>query len=118
MISVNDFKGLNDNEIIEAAIASRDADGIIDTATEEQIHSGTIILGASEYGEHSKDSLSNITISNVICKSRKSIIVSEYLKDTVISNVINKNPDTEPICVLKADGIHNIKTENIITAKN
>ena len=90
-------------------------DGVIDTATEDQIHSGTIIMGASEYGEHSKDGLSNITISNVICKSKKAIIVPEYLKDAVICNVINKNPDTKPFNVLKADGIENVKTENLIT---
>lgn len=90
-------------------------DGIIDTATEEQIHSGTIIMGAAEYGEHTKDGLSAITVSNVICKSNKAIIVSEYLKDSVITNVVNKNPNTEAVKVLKDDGLINVKMENIIT---
>jgi len=90
-------------------------DGIIDKTPEGQTHSGTFSLGAGEYGKHTKDGLTSITISNVICNSNQGISVGEYLKDSVISNVINQNTEIEPIKLWKENGLENVKMENMLT---
>ena len=50
---------------------------------------------------------------NVICNSPKAIYVAGYLKDSVISNVINRNPKCPAINVYREDGLNNVQTFNI-----
>jgi len=86
-------------------------DGIIDSAPDDVIHSGGILIGDgdSDYGTNHKDSIRNVTISNVICNSKKAIDVKGYLSDSVISNVVNHNKSNPIITVEREDGLNNVK---------
>ena len=92
-------------------------DGIIDDREHGAEHSGTILLGASDgnYGTNYPDSMSNITVSNVISYAKSAISVSGYLRDSVITNVINNNPDCEAITVDRENGMINVAVSNVIT---
>ena len=94
-----------------------DIDGVIDSPPENLKHSSTIFIGEKKdslYGKILPGSVSNVSISNVICCSKKAIYVAGYLSDSVISNVVNKNPDCPTIGVYREDGLVNVKTSNIL----
>lgn len=92
-------------------------DGIIDTAPNCQQSSGTLLLGSlgTKYGENYPDSMRNITISNVICNSKQAVLLRGFLTDSVISNVINQNPNCEALHVSREDGLKNVVTNNLVT---
>lgn len=92
-------------------------DGIIDTPPEGVIHSGTLLLGEgdSAYGKNQPDSMSNITVSNVICNSTRAITIPGYLSDSVITNVVNRNPDNSVVTVHRENGMKNVQISNIST---
>jgi len=90
-------------------------DGVIDAAVEEAPHrqySGTILVGREDEpgAVHTKDSMRNITISNVVCNARKGIEVHGYLKDSVITNVCNRHPEGSVIAVFRENGLDNVAT--------
>lgn len=92
-------------------------DGVIDAPPEGLNHSSTIRIGEqldSLYGKNLTDGISHITISNVVCQSRKAIYVGGYLQDSVISNVINYNPECPTIGVCREDGLKNVQLCNIL----
>lgn len=90
-------------------------DGVIDTAPNCKASAGTIILGDDgAYGENKLDSLKNITVSNVICNSQRAIIVSGYMVDSVISNIVNKNPDCDAVIIERENGVRNVVMNNIV----
>ena len=93
-------------------------DGLVDTTREiGHRHGGTVLLGdGGGYGRNLEDSMSSITISNVICNSNRAIVIEGYIKDSAISNVINNNPDCETIYVARENGAKNLKLSNIVTA--
>lgn len=93
-------------------------DGVIDTALESVGHFGCILLGSSDmiYGTNLRESIKNITISNVISNARDAIIVDGYICDSVITNVVNRNENSPAISVKRKDGMTNVKTENIFSA--
>ena len=93
-------------------------DGIVDTASNCNEAAGTLLLGCrdSGYGTNLPDSMRNITISNVICNSRKAVIISGYLTDSVISNVINRNPNCDVLFLERENGMRNVMTNNLVTA--
>jgi polygalacturonase len=93
-------------------------DGIIDTAPNCEASAGTLLLGCGDggYGTNLPDSMRNVTISNVICNSRDAVIVSGYLTDSVISNVINRNPNCPVLFLERENGLRNVMTSNLITA--
>ena len=92
-------------------------DGIIDDRAHGAQHFGTILLGAGDgnYGVNIPDSMSNITVSNVISYAKDAIVVSGYLRDSVITNVVNNNPDCEAITVDRENGMINVAVSNVIT---
>ena len=92
-------------------------DGIVDTAPDCHSSRGTLLLGdGGGYGENLPDSMKNITVSNIICGSREAIIVAGFLTDSVISNVVNKNPDCPAISVIRENGMTNVTTVGIVSA--
>jgi hypothetical protein len=92
-------------------------DGIVDDADNCQA-AGTLLLGdMGDYGENKPDSMRNVTISNIICNSRNAISLQGFLTDSVISNVVNKNPNCSALTVTREDGMNNVNTFNIISAK-
>ena len=91
-------------------------DGIIDNPPPGQTHHGVLKFGSGGYGRNLPGSLSNITVSNVVCNSRIPIRLDGYLKDSVITNVVNSNPDTPVVRVIHEDGMDNVQISNICTA--
>ncbi len=92
-------------------------DGVVDTSPQGFLAGAVIELGdGGGYGENWKDSLRNIAISNVICDTGNAIRVGGYLSDSVISNVINRNPDCACITVHKPDGLRNVVTSGLVSA--
>lgn len=93
-------------------------DGVLDTSPDDQRPAGTILLGDLDgYGTNHPDSLSAVTISNVVCNSSTAITLEGYMRDSVISNVINKNPQTEAFRVVRSEAQRNVKTFNLVTAE-
>ena len=93
-------------------------DGIVDTSPEGHVHSTAITIGDHDtaYGNNTKDGVRNVTISNVICKSRNGIRILGYLKDSCITNVVNRNPDCPVILSVREGGLVNVKTSNLVSA--
>lgn len=92
-------------------------DGIVDDADNCQSAGGTLLLGdMGTYGENKPDSMRNVTISNVICNSRRAIRLQGFLTDSVISNVVNKNPNCPALLVGRENGMNNVSTFNLISA--
>ena len=91
-------------------------DGVVDTRSTEVLpRYATLILGyEGDIGEDYKDSLQNITISNVICNTRRPIYLQSYLIDSAISNVINNNPNCEMITMRREDGLNNVSLTNMV----
>ena len=94
-------------------------DGVIDTSPTCHATQGTVVLGdGGGYGENYRDSMRNVTVSNVICHSRKAILVKGYLTDSVISNVVNRNPGCEAVTVTREDGLNNVTVHQAVTKAN
>ena len=95
-------------------------DGIVDTDTSPDafLQGSTILIGDYDtaYGSNLPDGVSNISISNVICNSKTAIRALGYLKDSCISNVINRNPDCPVILSVRKGGLINVKTSNLVSA--
>lgn len=92
-------------------------DGIIDTSSDPNAAFGTLLLGdEGVYGDNLPDSMKNISVSNVICNSRKAVLISGFLTDSVITNIINKNPATEAVTVDRENGIRNVVISNTVNA--
>lgn len=91
-------------------------DGVIDTSPAGFRAGGVLLLGDLDgYGKNEPGSLSHITISNIICDSSRAIIVDGYLQDSVISNVVNCNPDSPVISVGRKDGLKNVAVHAVST---
>lgn len=91
-------------------------DGIIDDATDCGAAGGTLLLGdGGGYGENYRDSMRFVTISNVVCNSRNAIAMQGYLTDSVITNVINRNPGCQVMTVSREKGLKNVVTSNLVT---
>lgn len=93
-------------------------DGIVDDSDNCQAANGTLLLGdMGNYGENKPDSMRNVTVSNIVCNSRNAIFLQGFLTDSVICNVVNKNPNCSAITVTREDGMKNVSTFNLISAK-
>lgn len=92
-------------------------DGIIDNTPKGKTHGGTLLLGdGGAYGENLPDSMHGILISNIICDSDKGIIVAGYLRDSAITNVVNRRKNAPILEVKRENGMINVKTENLVQA--
>ena len=94
-------------------------DGVIDTRLNWDLDRGaTLLLGdGGTYGENLPDSMRNVTVSNLICNSYRAVMVAGYLADSVISNVVNRNPACEAITVKRENGLRNVAICGAVTAK-
>ena len=92
-------------------------DGVIESSEDCKSNFGTMLLGdGGRYGENLPDSMRNITISNVICNSKTAITLEGYMTDSMITNVINKNPDCKAVKIRKEENVKQVILSNIITA--
>ena len=92
-------------------------DGVIDTRLNWDLDRGaTLLLGdGGTYGENLPDSMRNVTVSNLICNSYRAVMVAGYLADSVISNVVNRNPACEAITVKRENGLRNVAICGTVT---
>ncbi len=101
----------------EAVISNVIIDGVVDTSPEDVRASAVIQLGdGGGYGENWADSIRNIAISNVICNSRRAIHVGGYVTDSVITNIVNRNPNCACITVDKPNGLKNVAVSGLVSA--
>ncbi|MBQ3094997.1 MAG: hypothetical protein IJC53_01000 [Clostridia bacterium] len=102
----------------ECHIYNVSVDGIIDTADEPQ-HHGALVLGEGDgsYGRNLPDGLHHVTVSNVVSNGIGCINIYGYLTDSVISNVINKNPGKPVLKVRRENGTRNVMTSNLVTTE-
>ena len=92
-------------------------DGLIDARPAGHPNGGTLLLGdGGGYGANQPESMSGITISNVICASSTAISLAGYMKDSVISNVVNRNPKTPVLRVVRENGMENVITFGLVEA--
>ncbi len=92
-------------------------DGLIDARPAGHPNGGTLLLGdGGGYGTNQPESMSGITISNVICSSSTAITLAGYMKDSVISNVVNRNPKTPVLNVVRENGMVNVITSGLVNA--
>lgn len=91
-------------------------DSVIDTSPTVGNHGASVLLGEGNfYGENLPNSMRNVTVSNVICHSRRAVYVKGYLSDSVISNIVNRNPECEALFVVHENGLRNVAVSNAIT---
>lgn len=93
-------------------------DGIIDLA--DGTTNATLLLGEGDlaYGKNEADGLTNISISNVICNSKRAVRVLGYVKDSVFSNIVNKNKNCPIISIERENGLSNVLMSNMYSPEN
>ena len=80
-------------------------------------YGGTLLLGdGGGYGDNQPESMYGITISNVVCYSSTAVTLEGYMKDSVISNIVNRNPNTPAFRVIRPDGMTNVQTYGLVQA--
>ena len=90
-------------------------DGVVDTAEEPDRSNGAFVFGTrGNYGSSTQQELHHITISNVISSGRIVFDVQGYWCDSVVSNVINKNPNAPMFKCHHEDGMERILTNNLL----
>lgn len=89
-------------------------DGVIDLA--ERNTWCTLLFGEDDdaYGKNTPDGLKNIMVSNVFCNSGSAVLVCGYLKDSVLTNIVNGNPDCPVIETKKENAFTNVSVTNAI----
>lgn len=95
-------------------------DGVIDTQPNQNLnYGGTLLLGCddSEYGKNERDSMRNITLSNIICNSTTAVNIAGFLTDSVITNIVNRNPGCETVKIYRENGLNNVSVSNVIATK-
>lgn len=93
-------------------------DGVVDTTPAELSTGAGLFLGdLNGYGVNLKESMSGISISNVVCKRPSAVQIDGYLVNSVITNVTNLKPDCHAVCVAREGGAENVRFSSI-TALN
>lgn len=93
-------------------------DGLIDSRPAGHPNGGTLLLGdGGGYGANHPESMAGITISNVIANSSTAITLAGFLKDSVISNVVNRNPEAPVLRVVRENGMENVVTSGLVQAQ-
>lgn len=91
-------------------------DGVIDNCPDYVPQNAVLLLGGGGgYGVDAGYGLENIVVTNVISKSKKTIELGGFMKDSVISNVVCRNPIAPPVVVYRKNGVCNVKFDNIVT---
>ena len=100
------------NVVIENILESR-------PYTPNHPYGGTLLLGdGGGYGDNQPESMCGITISNVVCNSSVGIALEGYMKDSVISNIVSRNPNAPLLQVGRPDGMNNVQTYGLVQAQS
>ncbi len=90
-------------------------DNVIDP-TDDDYHARTSILIGdydASFGKCLPDSCRNFSISNVVSNNKVAIHVLGYLTNSVISNVITRNPTGKTLVVYREGGLKDVQLTNI-----
>ncbi len=109
MVNVNDFNGPSDSEIIEKAIESKTADGIV------VIPPRTFEREPERRTRNLPDSIANIAISNVICNRTDAVSIEGDVTDSVICSIINRKKGCHAVKIHRADALKNTQISNLTT---
>lgn len=93
-------------------------DGVVDTSSDSINNFGCIMLGTADegYGKNDIDGMKNIAVTNVISNSQESVVIAGYISDSVISNVINRNPACPCISIRRENGMINVQISALCSA--
>ncbi|MDY5015176.1 MAG: hypothetical protein SO063_03830 [Eubacteriales bacterium] len=92
-------------------------DGVVDTTPDGRDTFGGILLGDLDgYGRNLPDSLSGISISNVVCRRRNGVIVQGFLTDSAISNVVCTAEGFQALKIERPNALRNVRTSNLVSA--
>ncbi len=99
------------NSVIQNVII----DGLLDPSADDYHARTSILVGDydASFGKCHPGSCRNFSISNVISNKKVAIHVLGYLKDSVISNVITRNPSGKTLEVFRENGLDNVLLSNI-----
>lgn len=102
----------------ETKIYNVTINNVIDNSPEDFRARTAVWLGTRDatYGRNLADGLTNICVSGVISNCKIPVFVQGYLKDSVISDIVNRNPDTSAIVVQRKDGLKNVRIGAVFTA--
>ncbi len=91
-------------------------DGLVDETPDGYASRSSVMQLGDDgfYGENLRDSMQNISVSNVICNSSRGIRIDGYMCNSSFTNIVNRNPNCKAITVKHEDGIRNVKMENIV----
>jgi hypothetical protein len=95
-------------------------DGVIDTIPDVgHEHWGCVLLlgdGDGIYGKALPDGMRGISISNIIGgrRTRHVLNISGLLSDSVITNIINRNPEHPSVWRARDNGMRNVLISNVI----
>lgn len=93
-------------------------DGVIDTAPSFTSSNCTLLLGEADgmWGKNTPDSMRNITISNIVCRSRDAVKLSGFITNSTFANIVNSNPDCPVIRVDRKGGMKNCAMSSLVSA--
>ena len=93
-------------------------DGLIDVdRVIDHPHGGTLLLGdGGTYGTNQPDSMSAVTINNVICASNQPIVLAGFMRDSSISNIINHTKSPNAVIINRENGAINVAMSNLVNA--
>lgn len=89
--------------------------GIVDTSPRDVRPGGVILIGDRSYSTGERDNIFAVSVSDVLCDSATAFQIEGYLKDSVITNVINRNPDVPPFLLAEEDALHNVSIGTVST---
>ena len=94
-------------------------DGLIETPHRiDPSYGGTLLLGdGGNYGKNCPDSMRNISISHVVCSSSSAVTLAGFMRDSCITDVINRNPGCRAIRVVRENGAVNVAMSGIVQAE-
>ncbi len=90
-------------------------DNVVDTSPDNYHSRAAILLGESDgaFGKCLPDSISNVSISNVVSSNWTAVLNNAYLSNSAICNVINRRPDGFVITVTREGGMKNVLCSNM-----
>lgn len=99
-----------------ASIRNIVIDGVVDTTPEGLETGAGLLFGEADgaYGVNKPDGLSNISVSNVLCNRVSAIDVAGYLRDSVITNVVNRKAGRPVIAVWRKDGMRRVTMGSLL----
>ena len=98
-------------------------DGIVDTSPDDFHTRTSVEVGAAPgitgepkhpYGEQSECSIGDVTFSDVISNADRAVHIPGGLRNAVIANIINRNPDGKALVIKRPELLEDVKCPDTI----